>query len=71
MIIKYAWFNYMVWSKEYDSKFIGFYFSFLHDPVVEVVVEDAITSLEVEILKHWGVVHQVETVVYVISLFFS
>lgn len=37
----------------------------LHDPVVDVVVEVAVPHLEVQILEHCLVVHQVEAVVHI------
>ena len=58
-------------SKEYHSEFIGLDFLFLHHPVVQIVVEDAIACLKMKIFEGCWVVHQVETVIDIETLLFS
>ena len=57
-------------SKQNYSQLLWFNMLTLHDPVVEIVVEVAISFLEVQLLEHFAVVHQVEAVVHVIFVDF-
>lgn len=47
---------------------VGLDLALFHDPVVNVVVQDSISSLEMQVLEGCRVVHQVQTVVHVVSL---
>ena len=44
---------------------MGLYLALAHHPVVEVVVEHPVSSLEMQVLEDAGVVHQVQTVIHV------
>jgi hypothetical protein len=41
------------------------------DPIVKVVVEDSISSLEVQILEDGCVVHEIQAVVDIVALLFG
>jgi hypothetical protein len=55
-------------SKQDHSEFFWFNFSAFHDPVVKVIIQIAVSHLEMQFLEHGGVVHQVETIVHIEAL---
>ena len=55
-------------SEEDDPELVGLDFFALHDPVVKVVVQVSVSNLEVQVLEHCCVVHQIQAVVHVVAL---